>query len=97
MAKTLDGQIIPPESIESRFFVLRSHRVMLDRDLASLYGVATRVLNQAVKRNKDRFPDDFMFPLTKEEAALVLPSRSQTVTLAFPWFSIVHRQLSIVN
>jgi phage regulator Rha-like protein len=81
MAKTIEGQIIPPERIESRIFVLRGHRVMLDRDLAGLYGVATRVLNQAVKRNKDRFPDDFMFPLTKEEAAHVLASRSQTVTL----------------
>jgi len=54
---------------------------MLDRDLAGLYGVATRVLNQAVKRNKDRFPEDFMFRLTKEESSLVLASRSQTVTL----------------
>jgi hypothetical protein len=81
MAKTLEEQIIPTERIESRLFVLRGHRVMLDRDLASLYGVATRVLNQAVKRNIDRFPGDFMFPLTKEEAALVPASRSQTVTL----------------
>jgi hypothetical protein len=81
MAKTLQGQLVPLERIESRIFVLRGHRVMLDRDLAGLYGVATRVLNQAVKRNKDRFPEDFMFRLTKEESSLVLASRSQTVTL----------------
>src|SRR5208282_4818056 len=81
MTKTLEGQIIPPGSIESRIFVLRGHRVMLDRDLAGLHGVATRVLNQAGKRNVDRFPDDFMFSLTEEEAAHVLPSRSQSVTL----------------
>jgi len=81
MAKTLEGQLVPLERIESRIFVLRGHRVMLDRDLAGLYGVATRVLNQAVKRNKDRFPEDFMFRLTKEESSLVLASRSQTVTL----------------
>ena len=81
MAKTIEGQLVPLERIESRIFVLRGHRVMLDRDLAGLYGVATRVLNQAVKRNKDRFPEDFMFRLTKEESSLVLASRSQTVTL----------------
>lgn len=60
---------------------------MLHRDLADLYGVATKVLNQAVKRNKDRFPEDFMFQLTMEEARLWwarridVPLRSQTVTL----------------
>ena len=81
MAKTLEGQLVPLERLESRIFVLRGHRVMLDRDLAGLYGVATRVLNQAVKRNKDRFPEDFMFRLTKEESSLVLASRSQIVTL----------------
>jgi hypothetical protein len=47
MVKTLEGQIVSPETIESRIFALRGHRVMLDRDLAGLYGVATRVLNQA--------------------------------------------------
>src|SRR5664280_1806578 len=68
-------------AIESRIFVLRGHRVMLDRDLAELYGVETRALNQAVKRNADRFPDDFMFKLTLEEAQAVLALRSQLVTL----------------
>ena len=53
---------------------------MLDRDLASLYGVSTKVFNQAVKRHKDRFPPDFMFQLTIEEAQ-ALRSRSQSVTL----------------
>ena len=54
---------------------------MLDRDLAELYGVETRVLNQAVKRNSDRFPEDFTFQLTPEETRDVLASRSQTVIL----------------
>ena len=59
---------------------------MLDRDLAELYGVETKVLNQAVKRNKKRFPDDFMFQLTRMEAEYlvlenVIPLRSQFVTL----------------
>ena len=53
--------------INSRILILRGKQVMLDRDLAELYQVETRVLNQAVKRNSDRFPDDFIFQLTKEE------------------------------
>jgi len=54
-------------TIKQLIFLVRGHRVMLDRDLASLYGVETRVLNQAVRRNLDRFPDDFMFSLTRTE------------------------------
>ena len=54
---------------------------MLDRDLAALYCVETRTLNQAVKRNLDRFPSDFMFRMTQKEAAQQMPSRSQTVIL----------------
>ncbi len=61
------GQLIPEGVIERRIFIVRGHKVMLDRDLAELYEVETRVLNQAVRRNKDRFPDDFMFSLTREE------------------------------
>jgi len=53
--------------IGSKILILRSHQVMLDRDLAKLYQVETKVLNQAVKRNSDRFPSDFMFQLTKDE------------------------------
>jgi len=56
-------------------------RVMLDRDLAEIYGVATRVFNQAVKRNRIRFPEDFMFQLTRAEAESIRLSRSQNVTL----------------
>lgn len=55
------------EVIKHRIYEVRGMRVMLDRDLAELYGVETRVLNQAVKRNADRFPTDFMFQLTAEE------------------------------
>jgi hypothetical protein len=76
-----DRALIPIEAIEGKIFVLRGHRVMLGRDLAELYGVETRVLNQAVSRNGDRFPDDFMFHLTLEEGKAVLLSRSQFVTL----------------
>ena len=59
--------LIPSEVIERKIFLIRGQKVMIDRELATLYGVETRVLNQAVKRNIDRFPDDFMFSLTREE------------------------------
>jgi hypothetical protein len=55
------------ERIESRIYLIRGQKVVLDRDLAELYEVETRALNQAVKRNADRFPEDFMFALTREE------------------------------
>ena len=58
---------VPVELIERKIYVIRGHKVMLDRDLAALYGVETRVLNQAVRRNVERFPEDFMFALTREE------------------------------
>lgn len=75
------AEVASLDGIERRIVTLRGHRVMLDRDLATLYGVETRTLNQAVKRNLDRFPSDFMFRLTAKEAADHLPSRSQTVIL----------------
>jgi hypothetical protein len=59
--------IIPVESIVKKIIVLRGEKVLLDRDLAELYEVPTKVLNQAVKRNERRFPSDFMFRLTKQE------------------------------
>jgi hypothetical protein len=65
------------DHIEQRVLYIRGQKVMLDSDLAALYGVQTKVLNQAVKRNRDRFPEDFMFQLTGDEA---LSLRSQFVT-----------------
>jgi len=59
--------LIPAERIEKRIFFLRGVKVMLSPDLAELYGVPPKVLNQAVRRNSDRFPDDFMFQLTQAE------------------------------
>ena len=67
-------------TIQNRILLIRNQQVMIDRDIAELYGVETKVLNQAVKRNADRFPDRFMFQLTKEEASCYF-SRSQFVTL----------------
>ncbi len=59
--------LIPAELIESKIYLIRSMKVILDKDLAQLYGVETRVLNQSVRRNFERFPADFMFALTRDE------------------------------
>ena len=59
--------MVSEEIISDKIYIIRNQKVMLDRDLATLYGVETRVLNQAVKRNISRFPNDFMFELSKEE------------------------------
>ena len=67
---------VPMERITSKIYLIRGQKVMLDRDLADLYEVETRVLNQAVTRNKDRFPGDFMFELTRKEIMRI----SQIVT-----------------
>jgi ORF6N domain len=69
---------IPAELIERRIYLIRSHKVTLDFDLAELYQVPTKALNQAVKRNLDRFPEDFVFRLTGEETEAL--NRSQFVT-----------------
>ena len=76
--KVAELSVIPAERIEKAILLIRGHKVMLDSDLASLYGVQVKVLNQAVKRNRARFPNDFMIQLTLEEAEA---SRSQIVTL----------------
>ena len=67
------------EQVQRRILLIRGHKVMLDSDLAELYGVETKVLGQAVRRNAERFPEDFMFQLTWEESLEL--SRSQFVTL----------------
>jgi ORF6N domain-containing protein len=78
---------LPDEFIEDTILLIRGKRVILDRDLAKLYGVTTKVLNQAARRNLDRFPEDFMFQLTKaetEEWQRLKRLRSQIVTLKNP-------------
>jgi hypothetical protein len=83
MSDDLKPQIVtskPPlrvENISQRIHIIRGHRVMLDADLGELYGVTTKVFNQAIQRNADRFPEDFMFRLTEEEYSIL---RSQFVT-----------------
>lgn len=78
IAKVESASIQPLENIENLIHVIRGKQVMLDVDLARLYGVETKRLNEQVKRNIERFPEDFMFQLTREEAE---SSRSQFATL----------------
>ncbi|MDD5560060.1 ORF6N domain-containing protein [Candidatus Methylomirabilis sp.] len=77
------GTLSPAASIEQSILFIRSQRVMLDADLAVLYGVSTRVLNQAVKRNRERFPEDFMFRLTVAEKAEVITNCDHLRSLRF--------------
>jgi hypothetical protein len=79
--------LVPAEVIDRHIFLIRNQKVMLDRDHADLYGVSTKILNQAVKRNLERFPEDLMFQLSSSEAetwwkhVLSARLRSQNVTL----------------
>ena len=72
-----DEALVPPERIEQSILLIRGHKVMLDADLARLYGVTTKRLNEQVRRNLSRFPEDFMFQLTESETRLL---RSQFAT-----------------
>ena len=78
---------VPAERVENSILLIRGEKVILDRELARLYGVSTKVLNQAVRRNLDRFPEDFMFQPTMDEArawwseSMKTRLRSQNVTL----------------
>src|SRR3989338_9097777 len=74
----MGSSVVPIERIEKRIFRLRGHKVMLDSDLARLYGVPTKRLNEQVRRNRSRFPADFMFQLTGNEVEAL---RSQVATL----------------
>jgi hypothetical protein len=75
--------ILKQNQIEERIFIIRGKKVMLDRDLAYLYGVETRSLNQAVKRNLRRFPEDFMFQLTQSEVQEVITNCDKLKNLKF--------------
>lgn len=67
----ISKNIIPSERITNKIYLIRGKKVMFDRDLAELYGVETKTLNRTVKRNIDRFPDDFMFQLNEQEARIL--------------------------
>ncbi|MEK7816801.1 MAG: ORF6N domain-containing protein, partial [Actinomycetota bacterium] len=80
---TASRYVVPAQRIEKLILLIRGQRVLLDTDLAKLYGVATKVLNQAVKRNEKRLPADFMFRLTKEEKAEVVTNCDHLKNLKF--------------
>jgi hypothetical protein len=81
--------LLPPGSILNRILLIRGRKVMLDNILAELYGVEVRILNQAVKRNPDRFPDDFTFQLTEREYVNL---KSQIVISSFDRDSFLVRR-----
>jgi hypothetical protein len=75
------GYMIPVERIDSAILEIRGQKVMLDYDLAAIYGVSTKALNQAVKRNRDRFPEGSVFQLTTEEKAELVTNCDRLVVL----------------
>ena len=77
MVKKESALVVPDEIVMNKIYIIRNHKVMLDRDLAELYGVETKVLKQSVKRHIKRFPEDFMFKMTESELNIW---RSQFVT-----------------
>jgi hypothetical protein len=78
-----ESSFIAMERIERSILLIRGVKVILDADLAQLYGVSTKAFNQAVKRNRDRFPDDFTFRLTKEEKGEVVTNCDHLQRLRF--------------
>ena len=87
---------LPDETIISKIYLDRDKKIMLDRDLAELYGVKTKALKQAVKRNIERFPDDFMFEMTAEEFNIwrsqFVPSKSDRMGLRYTPFCFTETQ-----
>ncbi len=84
--------LIPAARIEQRILLLRGEKVLLDSDLAELYGVETKVLNQAIQRNLERFPEDFMFRLSTEEFRFILKSQIVTSSVGIREISKEKRQ-----
>ena len=93
--------LIPLESIEKRIFFLRGEKVMIDRHLAELYGVETRTLKQAVRRNIRRFPEDFMFILGKEEfkqwRSQIVISNSDKMGLRYPPMAFTEQGVAMLS
>lgn len=85
----------PKKPIESLILTLRGQKVILDADLAELYGVATKRFNEAIKRNRERFPDDFAFQLTAEEFAILRAPNSSQLAMSSP--QLVDNQTSAPN
>jgi hypothetical protein len=102
MAKKIPKkQLLPTEAIAGKIFFIRGQKVMIDRDLAELYGVETRTLKQAVRRNTDRFPSDFMFELTKEEfndwRSQFVTSKSDKMGLRYPPMAFAEQGVAMLS
>jgi hypothetical protein len=93
--------LIPTEKIDRAILIIRGHKVMLDSDLAAIYGVKTGRLNEQVKRNKDRFPNDFMFQLTNHEKQEVIANCDHIENLKFsrtnPYAFTEHGTIMLAN
>jgi hypothetical protein len=93
--------MIPEEVIMSKIYIIRGVKVMLDRDLAKLYEVETRVLNQAVRRNEKRFPGDFMFQMSKEEMnawkSQIVISNSEKMGLRKPPLAFTEQGVAMLS
>jgi hypothetical protein len=101
MAKETSELIIPDEIIMNQIYYIRGYKVMLDRDLVSLYGVETKVLKQAVKRNTKRFPNDFMFEMTKQELEIwrsqIVTSKSDKMGLRYSPFCFTEQGVAMLS
>jgi hypothetical protein len=93
--------MIPNERIMDKIYLIRDQKVMLDRDLALLYGVGTKVLKQAVKRNTERFPEDFMFEMTKDEfenwRSQFVTSKSERMGLRYAPFCFTEQGVTMLS
>ena len=94
-------QLVPNDTIASKIYFIRGQKVMLDRDLGDLYGVETRTLKQAVRRNIGRFPMDFMFELTKEEfknwRSQIVTSKSDKMGLRYPPMAFTEQGVAMLS
>ncbi len=99
--KTVNRIAVPDTKIIDKIYIIRNQKVMLDRDLAELYGVETKVLKQAVKRNISRFPEDFMFELTKEEFEIwrsqIVTSKSDAKGLRYAPFCFTEKGVTMLS
>lgn len=97
----LPKSVTPNELILNRIYYIREHKVMIDRDLAHLYGIETKRLKEAVKRNSKRFPDDFMFVMTKPEFDIwrtqIATSKSDRMGLRHPPFCFTEQGVSMLS
>jgi len=94
--------MLPDEVVINKIYLIREQKVMLDRDLAELYRVETKVLKQAVKRNVERFPEDFMFEMTKEEfenwrSQFVTSNSTSKMGLRYPPFAFTEQGVAMLS